>query len=387
MPSHTKNIFEFLPSGELTLHLYLNLEEAFITASQSGTLSEKLEEAYLERLDTRISLLLDFITEKALPIHLPYITYAIQGPPEEAKAASIMRVMKAKGLTPTENMTLEHPYTPTLTIICGGPGVGKSAMAKEANFPEGGVLINRESLFRKLSPFDQVAGEDALKALRIVAAEADFYNYYDHFRYSICCRRAIAVESPLQYEDLGKSLIQTAREFGYFVHMLHMDCTLETAKERIKHTSESSHIPPDEEWTQIAHIRANQHFFKYLPLVDLVECYNTDEGVENMVRYAGGIKNPIENVKESTFIVSKKIHKYDHLVRAGGNIEIGSQRIELIHSEGTSVLVFIVSMLHLFQQMEKKSLLSTKDSPWPANFKVLKDLRSLHKNILDSLVA
>ncbi len=378
------DIFESISPGQLSLHVMLNLQDAYADARRGGTpMPQSWYEAYVGRVKLRVELLVEFAVANALALHFPYVKASLDDVEPEMLQWAFDTVLAEKQLA----VSAPKPKSvePGMVILmCGGPGSGKSEMIKNGNIPEGGIILTRDAIFPRLSPYNRLQKEAPNSATHTVVTEAILYNERDRYRYALLSQaNFIMVDSTLSYTDLGRQMIRAAQRLGYMVEVLHVDTDIEIALKRAEARAAITGVTINPKLLIESHVRCAANFFSYMQEADFTENWDNNHKPEDLYKFGSSFRMPLPEVQESTYRVSTRFFKYPQIIREGGVKQVDNHRLELIHLDEV-VIVYMIRDVVAYNKLLQKSQMPLKDVSWPPDFDTVIAERLLHTSFLEA---
>ncbi|NDF12305.1 MAG: hypothetical protein EB060_05790 [Proteobacteria bacterium] len=388
--SAPSNYFDKLDAGDLTILAYLNLQDAYEDAARKGEpMPEVLQQVYMERLALRISILIERLAEHNIPVYFPRVQKALADVQPAILKHVFDHVVAARGtaIVDAEPAPPETEVPPTILLMSGGPASGKSTMIEKNEMAKKGLLLSRDVIFPALTPYIRLQTEAPELATHTVVTEAIYYNERDAYRYMVFAKiPLIVVDGTMSYTDLGLEMITFAQAEGYFVHVIHVDTDIDAAIARAEERAAATGKTINAKLLRESHVRTAANFFKYMEVADFTQSWSNDEKNGVMDKYAVSVKTTLEEVMDSTFMVAKRMYKYNQIVRDGGTIENDNQRLTLIHKDGDKVVVQMVKNVMRLNALRTKSETLLEDVEWPPNYETLLAERKLHTDVLEKFL-
>src|SRR5690606_11244709 len=131
--------FDRLGAGDLTILVYLNLQDAYRThLEKAEPMPDAWKRAYEERLCVRIDLLLDMIVQFKLPLYFPFVEKALSDVPASLLRPAFDATVNKRSLQPLADTPapLNNDQPLTVALMNGGPASGKSTMLAKGEIPE-----------------------------------------------------------------------------------------------------------------------------------------------------------------------------------------------------------------------------------------------------------
>lgn len=265
------NIFENLGPDDITVHVMLNLQDRY------PDLDEEALYSYRSRVELRVSLLKEFAERNNMSLGIDRICAAIT-----AVDRTLLKETCRTLNIPERALPVERNEGEWVILFNGGPGTGKSNRIQELDLPADTILLDRDALFDRLTPYPRLKKEYPDHATHAVVCEAILYNERDAYRYAILSDAGhLLVDGTMSYLDLGLEMIEFAQRHGYYVTVINMDCPIEEGLRRMEKRAAATGKTINRKLLYESHVRCALHFFEYRKVADATENWYNDSDVQN----------------------------------------------------------------------------------------------------------
>ena len=332
------DIFEKLAPPGITIHEYLNLQEAY--KADPNSMSDEEITSYKNRLALRLKILMDFAKKNALPANFELVKKSIPDAPE----ALLKDIFESN--YKNEDFDEKNRNPSEVILFNGGPASGKSYLMARLDLPKNTVHLDRDSLFPLLTPYERLQKEAPEHAVHAVVTEAIMYNERDAYTYALLCGVGmIIVDGTMSYLDLGIEMIKRAQEYGYKARVININIDLDVAQERAAKRAIKKNKLVNPKLLKESHVRCAYNFFEYVKIADA--CENWDKNGE----------------KEDTFLFGTSKRR---LKSEAGDIE-PSSNIK-IYEDGDHIVIYEILDEGAYNKLVEKSQVELKDVSWAPNY-------------------
>ncbi len=284
------DIFNNLNKDNITVHVLMDMQKRYPNLTKSELIS------YYNRTKLRVSLLVKFAKSNSLAVNEDLIKRVIP------KINSGMLDKIFDELYINSNLYQSKNTKGWVYLLNGGPATGKSMFIQNMKVPPNTITLDRDSYFEHLTPYKRLTIEHPNHATHAVVCEAILYNERDAYNYALIAgAENILVDGTMSYIDLGIEMIQNAKENGYKVKVINIDCPIELAIERAEKRAKQTGKTINTKLLYESHVRCAKNFFEYKKIATATENWlSTQNGELNLSANSEKIfnKQAIKNLRD-----------------------------------------------------------------------------------------